>query len=73
MKECLFEMLIKKLDRTVEEGNFTPPHPEENERRQHEGNIGNLMNDKIAANMKTVIESFHFEKYHKAIDKLISA
>ncbi len=38
----------------------------------HEGSIGNLMNDKIAANMKTVIESFHFEKYHQAIDNLLS-
>ena len=37
----------------------------------HEGSIGNLMNDKIAANMKTVIESFHFEKYQKAIEKLL--
>ena len=38
----------------------------------HEGSIGNLMNDKISANMKTVVESFYFEKYHKAIDKLLS-
>ena len=38
----------------------------------HEGSMGNLMNDKIAANMKTVIESFHFEKYHTAIEKLLS-
>jgi argininosuccinate lyase len=38
----------------------------------HEGSIGNLMNDKIAANMKAVVESFYFEKYHTAIEKLIS-
>ncbi|HVX28389.1 MAG TPA: argininosuccinate lyase [Parafilimonas sp.] len=38
----------------------------------HEGSIGNLMNDKIAANMKAVVKSFHFEKYHEAIDDLIS-
>jgi len=38
----------------------------------HEGSIGNLMNDKISANMKTVVESFYFEKYHAAIDKLLS-
>ncbi|HEX5150348.1 MAG TPA: argininosuccinate lyase [Parafilimonas sp.] len=37
----------------------------------HEGSIGNLMNDKIAANMKAVIESFHFEKYHAAIEALL--
>jgi argininosuccinate lyase len=39
----------------------------------HEGTIGNLMNDKIASNMKTVVESFHFKKYHEAIDALFSA
>jgi argininosuccinate lyase len=38
----------------------------------HEGSIGNLMNDKIAANMKTILESFHFEKYHAVIEKLLS-
>ncbi|MBV9961824.1 MAG: argininosuccinate lyase [Parafilimonas sp.] len=38
----------------------------------HEGSIGNLMNDKISSNMKAVIKSFHFEKYHKAIDKLLA-
>ncbi len=38
----------------------------------HEGSIGNLMNDTISANMKSVIESFHFEKYHEAIDQLLS-
>ncbi len=37
----------------------------------HEGSIGNLMNDKITANMKTVVEGFHFEKFHQAIDKLL--
>ena len=37
----------------------------------HEGSIGNLMNDKIAANMQAVINSFQFEKYHAALDKLI--
>jgi len=38
----------------------------------HEGSLGNLMNDKIAENMNTIISSFHFEKYHKAIDNLIA-
>ncbi len=38
----------------------------------HEGSIGKLMNDNITANMKAVIESFHFEKYHQAIEKLLS-
>ena len=38
----------------------------------HEGSIGNLMNDKIVENMKSIVEGFHFEKYHIAIDKLIN-
>ena len=37
----------------------------------HEGSIGNLMNDKITANMKATVDSFQFEKYHAAIEKLI--
>jgi argininosuccinate lyase len=37
----------------------------------HEGSIGNLMNDKISANMKTAVENFHFEQYHTAIKKLL--
>jgi argininosuccinate lyase len=38
----------------------------------HEGSIGNLCNEQIAANMKKVVESFRFEDYHKAIDKLLT-
>jgi argininosuccinate lyase len=38
----------------------------------HEGSIGNLMNEKIVSNMKAIVESFHFEKYHKAIESLLS-
>ena len=38
----------------------------------HEGSIGNLMNDKIADNMKAAVESFHFSTYHAAIEKLLS-
>jgi argininosuccinate lyase len=37
----------------------------------HEGSIGNLCNEKIAANMKKVVESFEFETYHSAIKKLL--
>ncbi len=37
----------------------------------HEGSIGNLMNDKISTTMQAVVDSFHFEKYHTAIEKLL--
>jgi len=71
MQGIPFRDAYKIIGTQVEDGSFTPPL-EEAGRRQHEGSIGNLMNDKIAANMKTVIEGFHFEKYHKAIEKLLS-
>jgi argininosuccinate lyase len=38
----------------------------------HEGSMGNLCNEQIAANMKQIIESFRFENYHNAIDKLLA-
>ncbi len=37
----------------------------------HEGSIGNLGNDKIEANMQKVVDSFRFEIYHQAIEKLL--
>ena len=39
----------------------------------HEGSIGNLCNEQIAANMKKVVESFEFDVFHEAIDKLVSS
>lgn len=38
----------------------------------HEGSIGNLCNDKIAANMQKTIASFGFEAYHEAFEKLLA-
>jgi argininosuccinate lyase len=38
----------------------------------HEGSIGNLMNDKITADMQSVVAGFHFKKYHAAIEKLLA-
>jgi argininosuccinate lyase len=63
-----FRDAYKKVGLDIEAGQFTYST---NVQHTHEGSIGNLMNDKIAANMKTVIESFHFEKYHRAIDQLL--
>ncbi len=37
----------------------------------HEGSIGNLCNEEISANMKKVIDSFEFDVYHEAIEKLL--
>ncbi len=72
MQGTPFRDAYKIIGAQVEDGSFTPLPLEEAGRRQHEGSIGNLMNDKVSANMKTIIESFHFEKYHQAIDSLLS-
>jgi len=34
--------------------------------------MGNLSNEKIVENMNRIIEGFHFEKYHAAIQQLLS-
>ena len=39
----------------------------------HEGSIGNLCHEQIAGNMKKIVDSFEFENYHKAIEKLLAA
>lgn len=63
-----FRNAYKKVGLDIEEGKFeystTVQHV-------HEGSIGNLMNDKIAANMQKAVDNFHFENYHTAIQKLI--
>ena len=64
-----FRDAYKKIGLDIEAGNF---NYSTSVQHVHEGSIGNLMNDKIAANMNAVVESFHFERYHAAIDKLIS-
>jgi argininosuccinate lyase len=64
-----FRDAYKKIGLDIEAGQF---NYSTNIHHTHEGSIGNLMNDKIAANMKAVIESFHFEKYHEAIEKLLA-
>jgi argininosuccinate lyase len=38
----------------------------------HEGSIGNLKNDAIADNMKSLLQSFNFEVYHAAVDNLLN-
>ena len=38
----------------------------------HEGSIGNLCNDRIAALMEEVLKDFHFERMTQAEQKLIS-
>ena len=64
-----FRDAYKKIGLDIEAGQFTYST---NVQHTHEGSIGNLMNDKNASNMQTAVESFHFEKYHAAIEKLLA-
>jgi argininosuccinate lyase len=64
-----FRDAYKKIGLDIEAGQFSYST---NVHHTHEGSMGNLMNDKIAANMKAVIDSFHFEKYHAAISQLFA-
>jgi argininosuccinate lyase len=63
-----FRDAYKKVGLDIEANNFqysTQIH------HTHEGSIGNLCNDKIEANMQKVVDSFSFESYHSAIQKLL--
>lgn len=72
MQGIPFRDAYKIIGQQVENGTFVPPPLGEVRRGLHEGSIGNLCNDKIAANMKKVVERFEFDVYHKAIEKLVS-
>jgi argininosuccinate lyase len=64
-----FRDAYKQVGKAIEEGNFsysiTVNHV-------HEGSIGNLCNDKIAAMMHQTLVKFNFEKVHSAIKKLLA-
>ena len=63
-----FRDAYKKTGMDIEENNFTYSTEVIH---THEGSIGNLCNDKIKVNMQKAIESFHFQDYHAAIEKLL--
>ncbi len=62
-----FRDAYRKVGLDVQEGNFgfhgTLNHT-------HEGSIGNLCNDGIAAKMNSIVEGFSFGRVHDAIEKL---
>jgi argininosuccinate lyase len=63
-----FRDAYKKIGLDIEANNYTYST---NLHHTHEGSIGNLCNEQIAANMKNVIDSFPFENYHKAFNHLL--
>ena len=63
-----FRDAYKKVGLDIEAGNFTP---NKNIHHTHEGSIGNLCNDRIAALMQQTLDGFHFERVDEAERRLL--
>jgi len=63
-----FRDAYKQVGMAIEEGKFTNTT---DIRHTHEGSIGNLCNDRIAAMMQEISGKFEFEKVHTAIRQLL--
>jgi argininosuccinate lyase len=68
LKGIPFRDAYKKIGLDIEANQFTYST---DLLHTHEGSIGNLCNEQINANMKKVVDSFEFGKYHKAIEALL--
>ncbi|MTK54382.1 argininosuccinate lyase [Paludibacter sp.] len=64
-----FRDAYKKVGLDIEAGNF---HPDKNIHHTHEGSIGNLCNNEIAAYKNEIVGQFNFNKVEQAYDKLLS-
>ena len=64
-----FRDAYKQVGLEIEAGQFVPVKEVQH---THEGSIGNLCNDRIAARMEEVLKDFHFERMTQAEQKLIS-
>ncbi len=64
-----FRDAYKQVGREIAEGTFTP---DKHVRHTHEGSMGNLCNDKIAALMNDTLKEFHFERVDDAEKNLLS-
>jgi argininosuccinate lyase len=63
-----FRDAYKKVGLDIEAGTF---RPNKDIHHTHEGSIGNLCNDRIAALMQQAVSGFHFEQVIKAENKLL--
>jgi len=63
-----FREAYRNIGLAIDEGTF---QPSKEVHHTHEGSIGNLCNDEIRRMFAEVKDSFHFEKVHKAIAKLL--
>ena len=65
-----FRDAYKQVGIAIEEGKFTNTT---DIHHVHEGSIGNLCNDNIAAMMQQTLKTFEFEKVHVAINQLLNS
>ena len=63
-----FRDAYKQIGLEIESGRFVM---DKKVHHTHEGSIGNLCNDQIAALKQEIIAGFHFERVDAAIEKLI--
>ena len=63
-----FRDAYKKVGLDIEAGNFTPC---KEVNHTHEGSIGNLCTERIAALYRDTLAQFDFEHYHKAFENLL--
>ncbi len=68
LKGVPFRDAYKQVGLAIEDGAFTYSTTVQH---THEGSIGNLCNEQIAAMMKSVVSGFDFDTYHKAIADLL--
>mgnify|MGYP005752435281 CR=1 FL=1 len=63
-----FRDAYKKVGETIEQGTFAIP---DSVAHTHEGSIGNLCNQEIAALMDKALADFHFERAENALEYLV--
>ena len=72
MQGVPFRDAYKLVGQKVQEGTFTASTSNEIMKPSHEGSIGNLCNEQINNRMRKVMDSFHFDKVHAAIESLLN-
>jgi argininosuccinate lyase len=69
LKGVPFREAYKKVGLQIEKGEFKAPAAVNH---THEGSIGNLCNEEIAASFKNILSSFNFIKVEQAISALLA-
>ena len=68
MEGTPFREAYREVAAQIADGSYTSDHQVNH---THEGSIGNLCNDRIAAKIEKVVAQFQFERKDKAIEKLL--